>query len=512
MPRLSPPSLIHKTLLLIFAAIVFGPLAALFTGLFKALAAGNFSLLSLALPTGRRLVLLANSLSLAFLVAVSAMLIGVLVALYLWRFKSGVGRYLRWLIILLVSLPPYIHALSWMSVLGRLKIMPAEGFWVSWWVELMAYLPLAVGLSLFGLDAVEPVLIEAGRLARPDIETLKKIILPLAFPAISACAGLLFLLSLMDFSIPSLFSINVYALEIFAEYSATNDPIRALLLGAPLLALAVIVIMFVQRSIRSAALTIGRPAGREPAFLIFPEWLNWLQKSALMIIIIQILVPLISLIASAGSLKSVAQSALQAKNEITFSFWLSITAGLLCLAPACAMAEELTDRGTGNYWWFLVVLALVIPGSLVGAGLILLPVGVWLPVIAYLSRFLPLAALVILAKLRRTDPLLVEASRVHQPDNFSGWWRVRLPLLGPGLWAAGCLVFIFSLGELAATIMVTPPGYNTLAVRIYNYLHYGASAQVAGLCLVMAAIFLGTGALMLLIFSSGGRLIKLGAR
>ena len=67
------------------------------------------------------------------------------------------------------------------------------------------------------------------------------------------------------------------------------------------------------------------------------------------------------------------------------------------------------------------------------------------------------------------------------------WLRVRLPLLTPGLLAALCVAFALTLGELGATLIVAPPGQQTLTMRIYNYLHYGASDTVAGLCLAMAA-------------------------
>ena len=37
---------------------------------------------------------------------------------------------------------------------------------------------------------------------------------------------------------------------------------------------------------------------------------------------------------------------------------------------------------------------------------------------------------------------------------------------------------------------MTPPGYQTLSVRIYNYLHYGSSSVVASLCFVLMMLAL----------------------
>ena len=95
---------------------------------------------------------------------------------------------------------------------------------------------------------------------------------------------------------------------------------------------------------------------------------------------------------------------------------------------------------------------------------------------------------------RRWTPAL-DAARVFQARDWQTAWRVRLPLLSPGLLASASLIFALTLGELGATLIVVPPGQPTLTLRIYNYLHYGASDVVAGLCLAMLLLTLAAGSL-----------------
>jgi iron(III) transport system permease protein len=154
--------------------------------------------------------------------------------------------------------------------------------------------------------------------------------------------------------------------------------------------------------------------------------------------------------------------------------------------------------------WIALLAPLAFPAPVVGLGLI----GMWnwtpafrphgtviMPVLAALARFLPLAALILGAHLRRVDPLLFDAARVHQTSAAKTLSFVSLPLLLPGVLAASFCVFVMTAGELGATLMVTPPGYQTLSVRIYNYLHYGSSAVVASLCFVLMMLALaGAGA------------------
>jgi iron(III) transport system permease protein len=61
------------------------------------------------------------------------------------------------------------------------------------------------------------------------------------------------------------------------------------------------------------------------------------------------------------------------------------------------------------------------------------------------------------------------------------------------------VVFVLAAGELGATLIVAPPGHATLTIKIYNYLHYGASEAVATLCLAMAAVALLAGLLSVLV-------------
>ena len=62
---------------------------------------------------------------------------------------------------------------------------------------------------------------------------------------------------------------------------------------------------------------------------------------------------------------------------------------------------------------------------------------------------------------------------------------VELPLLLPGLVIAFLLVFILSFGEVGAGLSVMPPGGETISIRIFNYLHYGASEEVSGISLLV---------------------------
>lgn len=503
---------------ILFILVVFAPLGALLADLGISLTAGHADWLELMIPSGRRLLLLARSLGLSLAVAAGAVIIGVPAALCLWRLDTGLPARLRWLALLLVAIPPSIHALAWVSAVHGLNGflesrgmagIPFQGWGASWWVQLMALAPLAIGLSLVGLESVESDLIDSARLMAGDFHCLTRVVLPLAAPQILAGAGFVFLLSITDYSVPSLFQLNVYSLEIFAEYSATGEPTRSFLMAVPLLLVTVLFLSFSQAALRNAVLKPRRNAIPFPIPLRWPAWLGWCLRGSALLMTVQIAVPFVVLVTTVGSWNAMSVSVLSARSEILFSILIAASAAVASLPVAYAAARELlrNDR-QGRLWWFLVTAPLAVPAPLVGIGLI----SIWnrpvldtvygsclMPVLASLARFAPLAVLAILAQLRTADPLLMDAARVFHTHTLKTWLRIRFPLLLPGLAAASCVVFVLAAGELGATLIVAPPGHATLTMKIYSYLHYGASEAVAALCLAVAAVALLGGLFSVLI-------------
>jgi 2-aminoethylphosphonate transport system permease protein len=65
--------------------------------------------------------------------------------------------------------------------------------------------------------------------------------------------------------------------------------------------------------------------------------------------------------------------------------------------------------------------------------------------------------------------------------------RITLPLLAPHLRASAALAIAVSMGELAATSMVYPPGWATLPVRIYALTNRGNVLDAAALTVTLGA-------------------------
>ncbi|MDP3386279.1 MAG: ABC transporter permease subunit [Eubacteriales bacterium] len=464
----------------------------------------------------RQLILFLRTLFYSAGTGAFVMIIGALAASVLWTFRhKTLARLLKPLFILscvMIFVPPYVHALAWADLFYRYGI---EGLGASLWVMVMALLPVGLGFSLLGFYLVEDAMVEAGRTLNRDSIVMKSIILPIAMPALLTGMIFSFLWTVHDFSVPSLFFVNIYSLEIFAKYSATNNPFEPFMLSLPMIVVATLIIILISSLSKKLMLGLRKGHTKESLPLVMPLWFRCLQIIAIVILPVQISTPMISLIMKVAKPSNIWISILQARRELGFTLLLSTLTATLSVIFALLLAKRVVEAESRHklLLWVCILFPLAIPAPLVGIGLVTLfsqrGMGfiygtLWMPVLANMIRFAPLAVVTLSVQLKRMDQGLLDSASVFQKNRIHGFIRVYLPMILPGLISAFLIVFILTTGELGATLLVSPPGRSTLTMRIYNYMHYGSSQMIAGLCLTMLALSLSTGLIVYRVFSKTG--------
>jgi iron(III) transport system permease protein len=459
--------------------------------------------IGLLLPLGRRFTLLVNSLGLAGSVAISVSVIGFLCGTLLLGENSGVLRAIKWCILLTAPVPPYIHALTWsnfirliQSLLGEYGVwMQLSGFPMSYCVNVLAYLPLGVGLAIVGLSLIEAPAVEAARMVREDFDVFTRGVLPLTLPTLFTSLGLVFILVITDFSVPTLYSFNVYSLEVFSEFSASNNPSNSLLLSIPMVLVSLAILVHSVRGLRMTAQSSS--VGTISSFRDWslPPWFHMLQQVALGVTVLQVTLLVGGLVIETGSLSSLGYALTAAGDDIVTSSLISASSALMGAALGYVLADRLEENG---HWWLLISIPLALPASLIGISMIQTYTSLfsplygtmWMPIIASVTRFMPISAIIVYAQKRRMDRLLFDAADLFAEDANEALLRVKLPLQRYGIVTSALIVFALSLGELGGTLLVIPPGRETLTIRIFNYLHYGGTEEVAGLCLALVAVMM----------------------
>jgi iron(III) transport system permease protein len=124
-------------------------------------------------------------------------------------------------------------------------------------------------------------------------------------------------------------------------------------------------------------------------------------------------------------------------------------------------------------------------------------------VFAYLVRFLAVGYQAVEAGLTRITPSMDMAARSLGVAPWGVLRRIHVPLLRRGLLTATLLVFVDVMKEMPATLLLRPLGYDTLAVRVWQFTSESLweAAALPALTIVAA----GIAPVLVLVRSSGRR-------
>jgi iron(III) transport system permease protein len=475
-------------------------------------AAGAFSLGNyrqlLADPRRRELLLTSGLLGAG--TAIIATILGAPLGLVFARCDLPVKRFLRIALVVPLVVPPYVMALAWVLITGSAGLLArvfGHDLLSSWTYSLTgAVVVLGLGfypLSMLATEAaarrVDGHLEEAALLWGRRRHVLWRITLPLIAPTVAAAALIIFVLALSEFGVPALLRVRVFTTEVFTAFAAFYDFGAGVALSTPLLvvaltAAAAVKLMTGERLLatrRSLHLGLPLPLGRfrAPALVILG-----------LIVFTSVLLPLTALIIEAGGIDNVASAARASGDAIANSVWLAIAGATLIVALALVLGYG-RARARNSFRKFLdpaFILIFAVPSTVVGIGLIGVWNGAgmigqvyssqWIIVVAYLARFVPVAALMLAASVRQISISNEEAAEVAG----AGWVRTFIGIVVPqvrvGLAAAWVVSFIFCFGELGATLLVAPPGESTLPVRVYTLIANTPSSEVASLALMQVGI------------------------
>ncbi|MFL5760147.1 MAG: ABC transporter permease [Thermomicrobiales bacterium] len=89
-------------------------------------------------------------------------------------------------------------------------------------------------------------------------------------------------------------------------------------------------------------------------------------------------------------------------------------------------------------------------------------------VAAYVVGSYPLMLLPIIVALRDLPTVFEEASRTLGANRMQTFFRIELPLLGPGISAGILLTFVIIFNEFLVTLFIAGTGNTTAALRVYN--------------------------------------------
>jgi iron(III) transport system permease protein len=174
-------------------------------------------------------------------------------------------------------------------------------------------------------------------------------------------------------------------------------------------------------------------------------------------------------------------------NSVELAFGCA-TAVMLLSAVICWIVVKTKVRGR----WLLDNLAslpMVFPGLVLGLAFMIfflnVNVGIygtlWIMLIAYITRFMPYGMRYTTTSMIQIGKELEESAAMSGAGWLTTFHRIVLPLLKPGLLAGWIYVFIVSIRELSASILLYSPGTETVSVVIWELWQNGQYVELSAL-------------------------------
>jgi DNA-binding beta-propeller fold protein YncE len=108
--------------------------------------------------------------------------------------------------------------------------------------------------------------------------------------------------------------------------------------------------------------------------------------------------------------------------------------------------------------------------------------------LALVIRYFALAWTATRHALASVDRDLTDAAKLEGASRWQMFRFVIWPQIAPPMVAAWYVIYLLCLWDVESIVLVQPPGGETLALKIFNLLHYGYAAQVNALCLVLLGV------------------------
>ncbi|MDD5603064.1 MAG: hypothetical protein PHG48_03135 [Eubacteriales bacterium] len=478
-------------LLLLTAAPVIYLLAGSSASLFK----GNISFYFLS-GSGLFLKSLILNAGAAFITLVC----GYLCAFFIWTRFERHASLIAHILLLLMLVPPFVHVQSWLMLMDSVNsaIYSYGGIYLNYTglpavliSIVFSYLPVTAGLCLISMTAIPPELSDLCLTEGTSLRSYVNAYLPLLFPSMAIGGMLIFLITINDFSIPSAFAVNVYALELFARFSAGSDKYSVFVSSLPLVLISVTAIIIFARYLSGNSLSFSRNPGSVNPYKK-EKFGRPLSAAGFLILLMYMAVPLSAMTIMAFKSTRLIQELSSAGDEIFYSLAVSLSAALFCILPAYIFALVF-DRSRYKFLFLASAsLPFIVPSSITGLALIetwntpglmaLVYKSPYMPVLGMAARFAFIPAIIITFAIAALDKGYLETMRLYSPG-----FRASFSCLASLTWrecaASVLIVFALSMGEYGTSLLITPPGYQLLTIKIFNYLHYGDNETVASLCL-----------------------------
>jgi len=537
--HVEPASLLWLLLAAALLFLVAAPLLKLLAASFETQGTGAFTTANYATAYGRQRYLdaLRNSLLLGLSSATIAAAMAVPMAWAVSRTDMP-GKGLTWAAVLgAFVVPPYLGAIGWILLAG-----PNSGFVNQAWrwltgaegalVNIYSFPGLALVIALHSFPLIFILVKSALDLISSEMEdaaniigagtwtTMRRVTLPLAWPAVLGGFILVFLETIALFGTPAIIGIpariNVVTTQLwqFFEYPVRVEVAAAYAMPLLLVTVGLIAVQKLLLGRRGFVSQTGKGGERRMVRLGPFRWVMfaWCAAVGALAVVMPVLVLVQASFAKAWG-RGLALDNLTFRNYRLLLFehemaltsvwntvWFSAAAATLAGGIALLVAYIVNRRLVpfAETLGFLCMAPFVIPGIVMAIGFYAAyaspPLALYgtaaLIILAFTARFLPIAYANSQAAVRAVHPEMEEAARILGAGRLHSIARITAPLLKKSLLGGWLIVFIVASRELSAAVFLVGPRTRTMSVLLYDLSEAGNFEVLAAFGGILLAITL----------------------
>jgi iron(III) transport system permease protein len=480
----------------------------------------------------------ATTLALLVIVALSTAVLGVAAAWLVVAYDFPLRRLLSWALVLPLAVPPYLAAYAFAEFFlysGPVQSLVRAIFGFEtirdyWFPDIRstggAAFVMASVLYPYVYLTTRIVFLMQGRNIADVARTLgaspgkvfRRVLLPVARPAIVAGVALVLMETINDIGASEYLGVQTLTVSIYSTWLNRNSLEGGAQIALVMLVLVLLLLVADEQARRQQRFHVTRATQLKSR----PQRMS-LAGAWRIVVPIGLLLPILS---GFGIPFYVFGSYVLSRLDLAFSrelggaFLNSIvtaaTAALLTVALALLLinAARLSRSRAMRILVRLASIGYALPGGIIGLGLLfvlarfdnavdgflrnalgvstgLLITGTAAAVVlACTIRFLALAEGAVRSGMEKLPPNIDDAARSLGRTPLTSALTVLLPLLKPAILTALVLVFVDTIKELSATILLRPFGFETLATFVYEAASRGVpeDGAVAAMLIVLTAL------------------------
>ena len=461
----------------------------------------------------RTVHLLGNTLLLVVGVVGTGVLLAAPLAWVTTRTDLRGKRFFTLLGVLPLAIPGYVMAYALLGLSGPHGTFanlfgPSFPNLRGYWGALIAlsfytfpYLLLNLRTALLGLDpAIEESAYSLGSRSR---EVFFRAILPQLRPALCAGGLLVGLHVLGDFGVVSLMRYETFSHALYTQYTAAYDRIYAAWLALMLLVLTGGLLYLEAKLLRGSKFhRTGSGTSHQSSLISLGVWRIPTYVYLGLLTLASVVAPIVTIIF--WTLKEVDSSHMQDFFQaLSGSFLVSTPVALLTAAFAVPLAYlgvrysssicRTLERGA-YIGYATPPLAFALALIFFFRGIPAIYQTLWILIYAYTVHFLAEAIGPVRSALYQASPHLEEAARSLGYRPLKAFFKSTFPLLRGGLTVSIAFVFLAAMKELPLTFLLSPAGYETLAVNVWSYTTeamFAEGARYALAIVLCSSLFVG---------------------